>query len=752
MTIATNVFNNLSKGRVDHDLNGRFELPLYSSGLDHSVNFNTNFKGSLIFRVGSKIFDDTNEARFVEFKFSNNQNYVLVLTDLKMRFLSFDANNEIGWVLDGSSNILEVTTPWTIAQVKEIVSRESYSQNYDAMIFCHDDLEPRKLTRNSANSFTLQTYARKDDPFPLTWQAAKTITGVTSATTAQVTAVAHGYSVGDRVKISGISGMTELNGWTAAVLTVPTANTFTIDVNTTSFSAYTSGGNAEKVLTGSYPRTCVFAKGRLNYSRGTTLFLSETGQYFIHTLPASVLPASAIQRTLSDTAQDIEWIIGIDAGLITGQADSIISINGGGNFQPITSDTMEANVTSAPGAYVARPLLKDGLLFYVGLDRRNLYYFQYDALTETFKAQDANVFALDVTRPLFKKIRSKKDRNDLIYCLMEDGTWATLNINIPEKILSWLPHETEGQVQDIAVISDNDGNQKLFSIVLRSGVYYIEQEADLVEFSQRESFFTNVKATDDNAFIRKLSDELSSCVYVDNAEIVSDLRTATITYDSNAGTITAGAASFSSGDVGKHIVYKTSTGYEYGRFEITAYTSTTVVSVSVLQAPHSNTYSSWYLTFSSLSGLTRFNGVEVNVVADGAFLDSFTVSAGAISLGKQASVVVVGLPYTGVAKTFPLGVNASGGTLTQAKPKSIASLNIRAISTVGGKFGSSRYNLDAIQDIRVTSLNYLPAIPIDRTARVVYSDSPDVDRACYFVQDIPGPMHVTAAMLEVNYV
>lgn len=752
MTIATNVFNNLSKGRVDHDLNGRFELPLYSNGLDYSVNFNTNFKGSLIFRSGNKLIDDTDEARFVEFKFSNNQNYLLVLTNLKMRFLSFDANNDIGWVLDGSSNILELTTPWTIAQVKEIISRESYSQNYDAMIFCHSDLEPRKLIRNSANSFTLRVYSRKDDPFPLTWAAAKTITAVTKATTAQVTITAHGYSVGDRVKISGISGMTELNSWTAAVLTTPTADTFTIDVDTSSFIAYSSGGSSEKVSTGSYPKTCAFSKGRLNYTRGTTTFLSESGQYFIHTLPASVLPASAIQRTLSDTAQDIEWMIGVDAGLISGQADSIISITGGGNFQAITSDTMEANVTSAPGAYKSKPLLKDGLLFYVGLDRRNLYYFQYDALTETFKAQDANVFALDASRPLLKKVRSKKDRNDLIYCLMEDGSWATLNINIPEKILAWLPHETDGEIQDIAVISDNDGNQKLFSIVLRSGVYYIEQEADIVEFSQRESFFTDVKADDDSAFIRKLSDELTECIYVDNAEIVSDLRTATITYDSNAATITAGTASFSSGDIGKHIVYKTSTGYEYGRFEITGYTSTTVVTVSVLQTPHANTYASWYLTFSSISGLTRFNGLEVNVVGDGAFIDSFTVSAGAIALEKQVCVAVIGLAYTGVAKTFPLGVSSGSGTLTQAKPKSIASLNVRAISTVGGKFGASRYNLDAIQDIRAASLNYLPAIPIDRTARIVYSDSPNVDRACYFVQDIPGPMHITAAMLEVNYV
>lgn len=65
------------------------------------------------------------------------------------------------------------------------------------------------------------------------------VTAITKATNAQVTAALHGYVVGDQVYFSGITGMTQINGRFGKVLTVPTANTFTVDINTTGFSTFT---------------------------------------------------------------------------------------------------------------------------------------------------------------------------------------------------------------------------------------------------------------------------------------------------------------------------------------------------------------------------------------------------------------------------------------------------------------------------------------------------------------------------------
>ena len=76
---------------------------------------------------------------------------------------------------------------------------------------------------------------------------AKTITAITKANPGKVTAAAHGYGNGDQVFLSGVAGMTQVNGLVFTV-TVVDANNFTIGIDTTGYSTYTSGGTAQKEL------------------------------------------------------------------------------------------------------------------------------------------------------------------------------------------------------------------------------------------------------------------------------------------------------------------------------------------------------------------------------------------------------------------------------------------------------------------------------------------------------------------------
>lgn len=87
----------------------------------------------------------------------------------------------------------------------------------------------------------------------LTYDSPKTITGVTKANPAVVTSAAHGFSNGDSVRISEVKGMTELNGNTYKVANVA-ANTFElqttagVNVNSTAYATYVSGGEARKLV------------------------------------------------------------------------------------------------------------------------------------------------------------------------------------------------------------------------------------------------------------------------------------------------------------------------------------------------------------------------------------------------------------------------------------------------------------------------------------------------------------------------
>lgn len=73
--------------------------------------------------------------------------------------------------------------------------------------------------------------------------ADQAITAITQADPGVVTIVGHNLDTGHVVYLSGIVGMTELNGEYVDVTRL-TADTFSIGVDTTGYTAYTSGGRA----------------------------------------------------------------------------------------------------------------------------------------------------------------------------------------------------------------------------------------------------------------------------------------------------------------------------------------------------------------------------------------------------------------------------------------------------------------------------------------------------------------------------
>ena len=79
----------------------------------------------------------------------------------------------------------------------------------------------------------------------------KTITGVTAASPAVVTSNAHGYSDGDEIYITGVVGMTQLNGRNLLIAN-KTTNTYELTdldgvaVDSSTYTAYSSGGTTDE--------------------------------------------------------------------------------------------------------------------------------------------------------------------------------------------------------------------------------------------------------------------------------------------------------------------------------------------------------------------------------------------------------------------------------------------------------------------------------------------------------------------------
>ena len=126
-------------------------------------------------------------------------------------------------------------------------------------------------------------------------ESQKTITGATAANPVVVTAGSHGYSNGDRVFITEVTGMTELNNREFTVAN-KTTNTFELSgIDGSAFTAYSSGGKSGKIVevTTTYTTAQVF---EINHAQSAdVLFLAHKDHE-----PAKLTRTTASSFTLTD--------------------------------------------------------------------------------------------------------------------------------------------------------------------------------------------------------------------------------------------------------------------------------------------------------------------------------------------------------------------------------------------------------------------------------------------------------------------
>lgn len=173
--------------------------------------------------------------------------------------------------------VYEISTPYDYTDLFEL----QFVQSGDVITIVHPDYAPRELTRSGDTSWTLSTITfdpeisaptnisvqtvaagtntyrwtvtaiseeTGEESLPGTGSKSGTITGITNASPGVVTSNGHGMSTGYVITITGVGGMTELNGNRYIVVSTG-ANTFTLKsfdgtaINTTSYGTYTSGGS-----------------------------------------------------------------------------------------------------------------------------------------------------------------------------------------------------------------------------------------------------------------------------------------------------------------------------------------------------------------------------------------------------------------------------------------------------------------------------------------------------------------------------
>lgn len=242
--MAQTIQRSFTSGEIAPALRSRADLSKYTTGLALCENFLIRAQGGAYSRPGTRFIgevdDSSRRARLIPFSFSTDQTYILVFEHMKMRVIK-----DGGYVLAGGGPaIFELATTYTEAELPRL----GFTQSADVMTIVHPDHDPANLSRLADDNWTLTDidYAPTVTAPTFAGSTVRSITNITQANPAVVTAVAHGFVNGNTIAIDSVGGMTEVNGRSFKI-TVLSNDTFQLDgEDSTGHTAYTSGGNATR--------------------------------------------------------------------------------------------------------------------------------------------------------------------------------------------------------------------------------------------------------------------------------------------------------------------------------------------------------------------------------------------------------------------------------------------------------------------------------------------------------------------------
>ena len=219
MAKASPAFTNFTAGELSPRLDGRTDLSKYLNGVKKMENLIVHPHGGASRRPGTKfvreVKNSAHNCRLIPFEFNVTQAYILEFGDEYFRI-----HKDGGTVVDGSSDPIEVTTPYGEDELADL----KFTQSADVMYLVHPLFAPRKITRTSHTAWSIAEVAFERGPMQDDNTSA--VTFLASARTGNVNVTASSSTfvstdVGRLIKVhDGVTKITSLTSATVVATTV----------------------------------------------------------------------------------------------------------------------------------------------------------------------------------------------------------------------------------------------------------------------------------------------------------------------------------------------------------------------------------------------------------------------------------------------------------------------------------------------------------------------------------------------------
>jgi len=670
MAKASPIISSFNAGELSPQLKGRPDIEKYRNGCETLENFLPRVHGPIRKRPGTRFVNEvktsTKKTRLISFEYSTIQAYVLEFGD---KYVRFYANG--GVVLSGGLPY-EIVSPYGENDLADL----DFAQSADVIYIVHPDHMPYKLSRFGATNWTLAAVVFDWPPFNDENTDATTITasavtgaGITLTASAATFTADH---VGSSIRIAEVAA-SKYNQWTVGVVHAASA----IVQYQGNVYQTVAGGTA-----GSRPP--IHTKGTESDGAVNWLFLHDGAGYARITAYTSttVVTATVVKRFP-------------ESALTPGTTKWSEAAWSDSNGYPRTVTFYEDRLWFAGSA--ARP---QTLWASVSGDYENHKYGTQDddALNYTINTQDMNTIQWLAPQKVLA-IGTSSGEFALSAQQISDPVTPT-NVRIT-------PQTTYGSAQGIRPL--RVANSILFlqraSRKVREYVYDFNTDSFVAPNLNILAEHITSAGVRDMVYQQEpyqivwtpcSCGTLIGLTYERAEEVVGWHR-------QNVGGEVESVAVIPHWDGDQDVLFmvvkRTINGSE-------------VRYIEYIEKYLSDSYSFFVdcgLTYdgapaTTISGLDHIEGEEVAVLVDGAVHPNVTVTAGAITLQYEGSIVNVGLPYTATVKTMPLEAGASDG-IAQGKTMRLNNIVMRLYETGAGLwYGPDTTTMDEYQMRTTTSL------------------------------------------------
>lgn len=604
--------------------------------------------------------------------------------------------------------IVEIVTTYAAADLALL----KFEQSADTLYIAHPSYPRRKLTRTSHTDWTISTIAggaSVTTPVGLSMAGTGRFFAVTAVDANQNESIPSASEEGapsNTLSWTAVSGAVEYRVYevkdaTYQFVTRTMTNSWVAPATVTPDPDIGAPAATSKFgSTDNYPGCVAFFEQRLLYARTNTkpqtFNGSVVGDFENNNISTPVQADDAYEFTInSGQVNEIRWMAAL-TDLIIGTSGSEWKLIPGGNTDSVTPSSAKLVRQSRWGvSHVPPIIIGDSILFVDGSTKkvRDLFYALqrdgYDGSDLTILAQH-----LFLTYGI-KEWSYQQHPNSIIWCVRTDGNLTGLTYQKEHQVYGWHRHDTDGNFESVATISNNEGESETYFIIKRTidnaTVRYVERLHTRDFLDIEDAFFVDCGLTYDGSVNATLTPGTGADVQ-GTEDVV----------------FTAGSGIFVVGDVGREIHYRYAvvdedpsdgeTVYHTAYAEITEYTSATQIKATIkLPFPALTAISvgAWRMSVNTFSGLGHLEGETLVALADGSVIEDLEVESGVVTFPNAVSKVHIGLPYTCDLENLPFDFPTRSGTV-QDKQRTINSLIARFRDTRECFVGPDSDNLEEV--------------------------------------------------------